>query len=147
MGDIQYNRVSPNLTLRAFQDAVRDEMEGVTMMPPGEYHLQFYFWRQLARYLDMDDKRRQRHHADATNLQKGLEDALQGVLIDNDRNVRSIGSKIMAQGPEVEPRIVIMAQMHQPGIKEGLPIPVLEFMEEPTVAPPSANVWRGPKEK
>jgi Holliday junction resolvase RusA-like endonuclease len=144
IGNINYKSISPNLTLKAFQEAVRDEMEGVEQLPAGEYRLRFYFWRQMARYIDMNDKMKSRHQADATNMQKALEDALQGVLIDNDRNVRHIGSLIMAQGTHVEPRIVIAAEMFQPGIKRGLPSEVLEFMAEPTIAAPSDNVWRGP---
>jgi Holliday junction resolvase RusA-like endonuclease len=141
IGSINYKRISPDLTLKAFQDAVRDEMAEAEPLPPGEYVLRFYFWRQQARYLDMNDKWRTRHQADATNMQKALEDALQGVLFDNDRNVRDIHTIIVEQSPETEPRIVIMAQPFVSGQALGLPAYIHKWIMEPTIAPPSDNSW------
>lgn len=103
--------ISPNPNLVAFQNAVREAMEGVKMLPGDHYKLTFYFWRQQARYIDMEDHIRQRNQADATNLQKGLEDALQGILFANDRDVQDIRSIIVEQGPKVIPMIVIKAEI------------------------------------
>ena len=147
IGTVAYNRVSPNMTLKTFQDAVREELEDIEPLSPGEYALRFYFWRQQAVYLDMSDRRRQRNQADATNMQKALEDALQGVLFDNDRDVKDIHSTIMAQGPDVNPCIVISAKLIDNEIHDAMdsfPDRVFKMIFKPPVAPPSDNVWRGP---
>jgi Holliday junction resolvase RusA-like endonuclease len=121
-GRIQ-GRISPNPNLQAFQNAVREELASSNhqLINLDRYRLTFYFWRQQARYIDMADHVRQRNQADATNLQKGLEDALQGVLFANDRDVRDIRSVIVEQSPHVKnPRILIAA--------EPLKDPVLELL-------------------
>lgn len=107
VGDIAYNRIAPDPNLVAYQAAVKGELEGVAEKLVGDLDVTFFFWRQQARYIDAADRIRQRNQADATNMQKALEDALQGVLFDNDRNVRHISSTIIEQGPRVEPRILI----------------------------------------
>lgn len=149
VGTVAYNRVSPNLTLKAFQEAVREELSDVSPLPEGEYQLQFYFWRQQAVYLDMADRKRQRNQADATNMQKALEDALQGVLFDNDRSVRKISSVIMDQGPDVEPGIIIVASMwvlYSLDRELGkIPFEAKEELARGSVKPASDNIWRGPQ--
>lgn len=103
-------RISPNPNLAAFQNAVREELSEAKMLPDDFRKLTFYFWRQQARYIDTKDRIRQRNQADATNMQKALEDALQGVLFKNDREVRDVRSVIVDQGPHVkEPGIIIRA--------------------------------------
>jgi len=123
-------RIGPNPNLVAFQNAVRESLEGAEMLPETQYKLTFYFWRQQARYLDMSDHIRQRNQADATNLQKGLEDALQGTLFKNDRDVRDIRSIIVDQGPGVNPGIIIKAESAGDYIKDVLALPseILEHL-------------------
>jgi Holliday junction resolvase RusA-like endonuclease len=108
-----FSRMSPDPNLAAYQQAVREELSGASKLPENFTKLTFFFWRQRAAYLDAADRRRHRNQADATNMQKGLEDALQGILFDNDRDVRDIRSVIMEQGPKVEPCIVIQAEPAQ----------------------------------
>src|SRR5258708_2084247 len=77
--------------LRNYQEAVKAEMPRQNphaVERPGDIEVMFFFWRQLSQFeLHEDTKRRRSHVADATNLQKALEDALQGVLYKNDRNI------------------------------------------------------------
>lgn len=96
--------VGRNAQLDAFKHAVAEELEsqGVTPVDYEEYALRFFFWRRLDSHASG-----RKHYADATNLQKATEDALQGVLIGNDRDVRAIYSEIVAQGPDIKPGIVI----------------------------------------
>lgn len=91
-----------------FKEAVRELLvaQGAEMLPP-PYELHFHFYRQLATYETAKGSDHTKHHADATNMQKLAEDALQGILIDNDRNVRVVSSRIVEQGPRVEPMIVV----------------------------------------
>lgn len=103
--------MSPNAQLVAFQEAVREALRLEEKLPEGEYALGFYFWRQQQQYTSATtDRKIRKHRVDTTNLQKALEDALQGVLIDNDRNVRDVHSVIVEQGPDVTPAVVIRAE-------------------------------------
>lgn len=105
-------RLSPNPQLQAFQEAVREELKGSEQLPEGEYILTFYFWRRLDDYETESGRRHRKHWVDTTNLQKGCEDALQGVLFDNDRRVRRVTSEVVEQGPEVVPSVVIKAELY-----------------------------------
>src|SRR4051794_39473343 len=89
VGSISGKRISPNPNLVAFQSAVREELEGQTL-PRDFRKLEFFFFRQTAKYIDTSDHVRQRNQADTTNCQKALEDALQGVLFHNDREIVDI---------------------------------------------------------
>jgi Holliday junction resolvase RusA-like endonuclease len=96
--------VSPNPQLQSYQSAVKEEMETILVdsididFKADEYDLEFFFWRNLSGGANW---------ADSTNLQKATEDALQGVLFDNDRRVRSVASTIVEQDTECEPNVVI----------------------------------------
>ena len=99
-----------SLGLRVYQEAVKEELDGraTLIFDPGTpITLDFYFWRKLPDYTTDESRRARKHEADATNMQKALEDALQGVLFENDRDVKRISSEIMEQGHDVEPRIGI----------------------------------------
>lgn len=101
--------VYKNEQLRSFQEAVGEAMERQYPDAPkleGAIELEFYIWRQQAVYQGRRGKV-QKHQVDATNLQKALEDALQGYLYGNDREVHAIKTTVMAQGPDVTPRILI----------------------------------------
>lgn len=91
--------------LRAYQDALIDEFPvqnpNQTMLDKNDTKLDvsFYFWRQTAANGAV---------ADATNMQKATEDALQGLLYSNDRNNHKVSSTIMEQTPTTEPCIMIV---------------------------------------
>lgn len=69
--------------------------------------LVFYFWRRLDEYKSPQARRSRKHEADATNLQKATEDALQGTLFKNDKDVVSVTSYLMEQTHSTEPAVVI----------------------------------------
>lgn len=101
--------------LRSYQEAVKEAFQSaypnvVTEESPVEespVEIDFYFWRQLASYQNDADKTVWRKQADATNMQKATEDALQGILFKNDNQVEAVRSTIMAQGADVAPAILI----------------------------------------
>lgn len=97
--------------LRQYQESVRElfpEQNPQAVKYEGDIELTFYFWRQRSTYEMSEGKStRQSAQADATNLQKALEDALQGILYDNDRDIRSIRSVLVEQAPKTEPVILI----------------------------------------
>lgn len=104
-----------NQQLASYKEAVAEEflsrygrLDEALERP--KYMLDLYFWRNRARYTTPAQQTAARNDADATNMQKATEDALQGVCIDNDRNVVRVSSTIMAQGSEVTPGLIIRLQ-------------------------------------
>lgn len=110
--------------LAAYQEAIREQMSQVVPQAILETHerlaLTFYLWRNAGTKAD--------HTSDATNLQKALEDALQGVLFKNDRNIVHVQTWIMEQGAGVSPKIVIE-------IEEAPEPPVLVLSTKDSFAP------------
>jgi Holliday junction resolvase RusA-like endonuclease len=108
-------RMAPEPKLLTYQNALREEFN--RLYPDidsleGDIEIEFHFWRSSAHG----------HPADATNLQKATEDALQGVLYGNDRTNRWVSSHIVAQGPAVRSAICIIIQPYEP--------PEIEEMEQ-----------------
>lgn len=114
-----FPKIGPDAGLVAFQEAVRETI-GEQPMLTGHIVLRFFFWRQQATYQMENGKRKMRHVADATNLQKALEDALQGVLFPNDREVDDVHSVIVEQGPKVTPLIIIGVDSHDHEMSDGI---------------------------
>lgn len=96
---------------RNYREAIEEEFKIEWDKDPftveGDVVLKFYLWREIAQR-DLLGHTSSDHVADATNMQKALEDAMQGFLFENDRNVRDVQTVIMAQGPDVVPRILIV---------------------------------------
>jgi Holliday junction resolvase RusA-like endonuclease len=95
-----------NQQLDAYKHAIREELETTlpnnqTYILPPYYSLDMFFWRNRAEYTTPQARTHRKHEADVTNLQKATEDALQGILIGNDRDVIRIASYMMDQGPDV----------------------------------------------
>jgi Holliday junction resolvase RusA-like endonuclease len=110
-----FPKMERNASLHAFKEAVREELEGhIQMLPEGTYQLEFYFWRRLDSYIGESGRKANAHVADATNMQKALEDALQGLVFGNDRDVKRIYSEIVEQGPDVVPGIAVSAMTYEP---------------------------------
>lgn len=102
--------IGRNQQLAAYQDAVRECLrEEWGDEPPlkGHYDIEFFFWRNRADYTTPAQRQHRKHEADATNLQKATEDAMQGVVIDNDRDVTHVQSYMVEQGPDVVGQVVI----------------------------------------
>lgn len=139
-----FPKISPNPQLVAYKQAVAEALADAEPLPEGEYALRFYFWRRLDDYETQSGRRHRKHWADATNMQKATEDALQGVLFGNDRNVRDVRSEIVHQGPEVDGLIILRAENWTlPDLSE---IPASLFIDA-TYTPEgkgvvsNANVW------
>lgn len=100
--------VGRNAQLHSYQEAVKEELQSqsVEMMPEGKYELEFYFWRRLDSHASG-----KKHIADATNLAKATEDAIQGVLIENDKDVAHITSTIIEQSTETIPGVLFNIAM------------------------------------
>jgi hypothetical protein len=99
---------------RGFQTALAEAFEkkyGKPCIPkegpdPKYSRIEFYFWREVPEY-EIDGRTQHGNYADTTNLQKSTEDALQGLLYLNDRQLQDVRSVIVAQGPGIEPAILV----------------------------------------
>ena len=136
--------------LRQYQESVKDEFplqNPHAVEIEGDIELTFYFWRQLAlsEITEENTKKRRAHQADATNLQKALEDALQGIVYKNDRDIRSIRSVIVAQGSDVSPFILVHASRYL-DIEELLAAGELREALEPDTTRPESNLHDVPVE-
>lgn len=92
---------------QAIKEAVLDQLPKDFEMFEGKITLEFYFWRERAEYVTPQARTHRKHEADVTNLQKATEDALQGVLFKNDKDVDDVHSVMVNQGPEVEGTVII----------------------------------------
>lgn len=105
--------IGANEVLTNYQAALRtaiNELNPVMMEGPSE--LEMFFWRKLDKYSFGDSTKHQRHIADATNLAKGTEDALQGILFANDRLNLVVYSHVVEQSTITHPGIIIMHRAH-----------------------------------
>ena len=125
--------IGRNQQMHAYKQTVASLLEGVAMMESGQYSVTFYFWRRL-------DGRK--HPADATNMQKATEDALQEVLFKNDRDIRDIRSVVVEQSAETKPLVLLRIGMWHGYDPMEIPLEYLQEAlrdEEETVS--QENVW------
>lgn len=96
--------------LRSYQESFKhvfEETNPHAVERTGDIQLWLYFWRQLTLNEMFEGRNRRTHVADATNLQKSTEDALQGILFPNDRQIRHVRSTIIEQTQDTVPKILI----------------------------------------
>jgi len=109
-GGGEVSTVMKDAKLTAYQAALRDEfarLHGYTHKRAANepVWMRFLFWRST-----MGGQ-----PADATNLQKATEDALQGLVYANDRAVHRIESSIQEQAPDTEGAVLIwIADEYEP---------------------------------
>jgi len=110
--------------LTAYQEAIKESLEGheLVMYKDDEYlRLEMFFWRKLEEYTPTLGRKSKRKWADATNMGKALEDALQGVLYRNDSKVVCPVPRIIEQGDDTRESILIVAQPMNPRSAVWLP--------------------------
>lgn len=107
-----FPRAHKSAALDAYQHAVKEFLtrhyDDLTPEYDGPISLTFWFWRQLPTN-ELAERASRKHIADATNMQKALEDALQGVLFKNDNKAVYVLSMPVEQSATVEPKILIQA--------------------------------------
>lgn len=109
--------VGRNVQLHNFKEAVKKEMTrlyGPQEIMEGPVELRFWFWRNRPAYETYQARTHRKHEADATNLQKSLEDALQGVLYKNDKQVQKVTSEIVEQDQDIRGYIIIEVDDYLP---------------------------------
>jgi Holliday junction resolvase RusA-like endonuclease len=93
--------ISPNGKVQMYQEGFAEEFEAQNphfLLRIGDLSVTFYFWRSSAHG----------NVADATNLQKATEDALQKILYVNDKHNRHVQSYVMEQTPTTAPHILVV---------------------------------------
>jgi hypothetical protein len=99
--------------LVVYQEALREYMmetyPDLEIIEPGPHGLKvaFFFWRSL------NYGGQRRNPADATNLTKATEDALQGLVYLNDRANRSVCGNVVAQARDIEPLIIVSIERYE----------------------------------
>lgn len=131
--------VGRNNQLHSYKEAVAAELAEVHPLPEGTYDLAFYFWRRLDEHASG-----RKHIADATNLQKATEDALQGILFDNDRDVHRITSTVVEQSDTTKPHVVIRASIWDGLDPTEVPNHVWEQIDRSDAPDLFDNTWGGP---
>lgn len=141
-----FPKIGPNTQLTVYQNAVREALRSQSAkLITGEVELKFYFSRALESSVRSSGKTTRANTADATNLQKATEDALQGILIENDRMVVAVSSVIFNQGPEARSFVIIRISRpmdHESEVPESIWQKVLEEPETST----QSNNWVPPSE-
>lgn len=129
-----FPNIGPNRQLVAFKEAVREELEsqGVPKLPDGWIELDMYFFRRL------DGKK---HQADTTNCQKACEDALQDLLIGNDRDVARVRSTMVEQSADTEPGIILRADVWTEFDPHEIPDEIWDLREHAQSPTLFDNTW------
>lgn len=127
--------VGRNQQLDAYKQAVKELIGNWLVDHPdiadqfpieGKVELKFFFWRNRADYKTPQEQTARKHEADGTNMAKATEDALQDLLLKNDKDVSKMTWTVVEQGPEVESCIVIGIK---PFIYAALPEAVVELLD------------------
>lgn len=139
-----FPQVGRNQQLHNYKMAIKEAIGSPDVWFERPIELIFYFWRTREAYKTPQARTARKNEADTTNLQKATEDALQGILFKNDKDVTMVTSKMFEQN-ETTPGCVVI------GIKQAADPPKIH-LEAPMdlileiIRPvPSDNEWWGPE--
>jgi Holliday junction resolvase RusA-like endonuclease len=135
--------VGRNTQLYHYQMAVKEALGTPDIFFESKVELRFFFWRRRDEYNTPQARTHRKHEADLTNLQKATEDALQGVLFKNDKDVNDVHSVMVKQGPDVDSYVVIAIRKGQINPVAQLPHDVIALMDE--LEDEFDNSWEGPQ--
>ena len=123
-GGKAFPMVGRNNQLHMYKEAVKEELDNPGIWFDGKIELKFFFWRRRDEYKTPQARTHRKHEADGTNMAKATEDALQGVLFKNDKDVNRMEWTVVEQGPDVIPRVVVAIRQGQ-----DMPEVMAEFPE------------------
>lgn len=92
-----YPVVGRNHQLHNYKEAVKEAIGDPGVWFEGGIELFFCFNRRRDAYKTPQARGHRKHEADLTNLQKATEDALQGILFKNDKDVVKVTSQMVEQ--------------------------------------------------
>lgn len=129
---------------QSIKKAIADAGQQVVKLD-GDVSLTCWFWRHRPDYETWQARRHRKHEADDTNMLKATEDALQGVLYDNDKNNVHVQGFVVAQGPDVEPGLILCVKP-APGVADMMrliPPDVLSRLAKPEDKPTEDTQYSG----
>lgn len=138
--------VGRNDQLHHYKEAIK---EAILKQDPvkieGQFELTIWFWRERAEYTTHQARTHRKHEADATNLYKATEDALQGILFDNDRDNAHTEAWMMEQGEVVHGKVVVRIRP-RPILSLPLdtPVRILDWIRGADSTGVTDQEWRGP---
>lgn len=142
-----FPRMGKNPQLAAYQEAVSSgvldylEQRGISpaeVMIDGPVDLRFWFWRRMDTYLSSQARTVRKHEVDATNVQKGTEDALHGIFFKNDKNDLHVESTMVVQDHTVEPCVLISVEPYVADLS-AIPPLILQQVYTPPAPPMRTN--------
>lgn len=143
-----FPRMGRNEQLYSYQEAVREFLREDGRDWPlieNDVQLGFIFWHRIEQWTNPDGKVNTKKSLDVTNMQKATEDALQGIILKNDRQVKAVYSKILDDGPEVIGGVAVWVKSLT---QYGVPVKIPEEVElarqvhvEVDHAGPGDNDW------
>lgn len=111
--------VAPDKQLVAYENAVREQVmqklnwsEGDPLIFDCQVSLTLYLWRAMSEYATPQARTARNHEADATNMLKATEDALQKIVYKNDKDNRRVTSEIVEQSFTSVSRIIIHVETY-----------------------------------
>lgn len=122
--------IGPVKKLVNYQDALRIEFKRQYKGKPTDSDVQIsmYFWRRLDSTATANGHKQDAKVSDSTNMQKATEDAMQGIIIKNDRQTKDIRSAIVEEGPSVDPGVLVKVRlMAEPPLVVLDPILLADF--------------------
>ena len=139
--------VGRNVQLHNFKEAVRHEINrvyGPQEIMEGPIELKFWFWRDRPAYKNYQPRTHRTHEADVTNMQKALEDALQGVLFKNDKQTKKVTSEEIDQDQDIWGHVIIEIDAYEPSVPPPFypPRDVDEIAESDDLS----QAWLSPEE-
>lgn len=112
-----YPTYAKNAVQAAYQEALKETIgdaaraADLPMQPEDiDLELSIMVWRTREQYTSGTGRTVTRNTADATNIQKATEDALQGILFKNDKQVKKVACEIVEEGRDVKPAIIIICE-------------------------------------
>jgi len=138
--------------MRAYEDAIKESFDqaypGTAPFKEGtQLSAIFFVWRKLDQYKTPTGRNQTAKRADATNMQKATEDALQKRLYVNDVDNFIVATRIVEQSTETEPKIlVVVSDSHVAsellfGDAEGPEELARELKQQTTPPNPPGNVY------
>lgn len=135
--------VGRNAQLDTYKKTIQEAVQEFAVPLTGVLDITFFFWRNRAEYKTPQSRSHRKHEADATNLQKSTEDALQDLLYKNDKDNHHVESYIIEQGPDVTGKVVIKIKAYLDFDPDLIPDEVWSLIEK--IDHPSYLVTIDPK--
>ena len=140
-----FPKVGEDPQLASYKEAVRtgvlDHLAAIGMtveeaMISGPVDLRMWFWRRMDAYTSPQARTVRKHEIDATNAQKGTEDALHGIFFKNDKNDLHVESTMVVQDHVVEPCLVLSIEPYVEDLSMIPPL-ILEQVSTPPDTTPA----------